>query len=217
MTAGLPLSPVLPFEKNTMFELVYPDGDYAPRIPRPSAAASELMLSGNLDTQDETFPVVEESGLVVGMASRAYCHASTMLLHPVVHLHIIDRFGRVCLQKRSTSKFIQPGRWDTSVGGHVNYGESIMEALFRESSEELGFIHYNPIHMGNYVWESDIERELVSVFAAVGNFKLHPDGNEIDEIRYWTPEEIEGAPADKFTPMFLSEFKDLKDRLLALL
>lgn len=200
-----------------MFDLIYPEGEYAPRIPRPSAAASEQMLSGNIDTQEETFPVVEPSGLVVGMASRAWCHASTMLLHPVVHLHIINRFGRICLQKRSAKKFIQPGRWDTSVGGHVSYGESIAEALFRESSEELGFVQFNPIHMGNYVWESDIERELVSVFAAVGNFDLHPDEEEIDELRYWSPEEIDAAPKDSFTPMFLSEFKDLRDRLFALL
>lgn len=200
-----------------MFELIYPDGDYAPRIPKPSAAASELMLSGNLDSQEETFPVVEQSGLVVGMASRAYCHASTMVLHPVVHLHIIDRFGRICLQKRSARKFIQPGKWDTSVGGHVSYGESIAEALFRESGEELGFVQYNPIYMGNYIWESPVERELVSVFAAVGNFKLKPDSDEIDEIRFWKPEEIDAAPKDAFTPMFLSEFADLRDRLFALL
>lgn len=40
-----------------------------------------------------------------------------MLLHPVVHLHLFNSRGELYLQKRPEWKDIQPGRWDTAVGG----------------------------------------------------------------------------------------------------
>ena len=46
--------------------------------------------------------------------------------------------GRLYLQKRSMSKDTNPGRWDTSVGGHVSAGEEVTDALLREAREELG-------------------------------------------------------------------------------
>ena len=72
---------------------------------------------------NEIFPIVTPDGVVTGSATRAECHSGSKLLHPVVHLHILSRDGRVYLQKRSMSKDIQPGKWDTAVGGHVDYGE----------------------------------------------------------------------------------------------
>ena len=195
-----------------MFELIYPV-DPAPVLPVLTAGSPR---GGRLD--GEVFPVVEESGLVVGRASRSYCHGGSRLLHPVVHLHIIDREERIYLQKRSMKKDLLPGRWDTAVGGHVDYGESLEEALFRESSEELGFREFNPIYLKSYVWESAREKELVNVFAAVGNFVLKPDLDEVSEGRYWTMSEIEtNLGKGLFTPNFEQEFKSIKDTLLALL
>ena len=52
-----------------------------------------------------------------------------MLLHPVVHLHLFNSRGELYLQKRPEWKDIQPGRWDTAVGGHVDYGETVDEKL----------------------------------------------------------------------------------------
>lgn len=57
---------------------------------------------------DELFPVVDENGDVIGSATRGECHSGSMKLHPVVHLHVIDRHGRILLQRRSPDKDIQP-------------------------------------------------------------------------------------------------------------
>lgn len=198
-----------------MFELIYPD-DIAPEIPAPdvSTASARSAASAGI-VRREMFPVILSNGEVIGRASRQYCHSGAKPLHPVVHLHILDRYGRLFLQKRSAKKDIQSGKWDTAVGGHVDYGESILEALFRESSEELGFKEYNPVWICSYEFESSIEKEMVNVFAAVGNFTLSPDH---DEVRPWSMDEIsENLGKSVFTPNFEGEFLRIKDRLSSLL
>ena len=76
-------------------------------------------------SKEELFPLVDEAGNVVGSATRKECHSGTFWLHPVVHLHVFNSKGELYLQKRSMLKDVQPGKWDTAVGGHVDFGESI--------------------------------------------------------------------------------------------
>lgn len=197
-----------------MFDLIYPL-DMPPVLPPRRAGDADAALETGCK---EMFPIVDPSGLVEGIASRQYCHSGSKVLHPVVHLHIIDRFGRLYLQKRSMKKDIQPGKWDTAVGGHVDFGETLLEALFRESSEELGLREFNPVYIESYVFESEIEKELVNVYAAVGSFTLSPDMDEVDEGRYWDIKDIEeNLGKSQMTPNFEQEFIRIKDSLLSLL
>ena len=193
-----------------MIELIYPVGAPAPLMQH---------ISTLRDTKSsEMLPVVDANGTVIGQASRSWCHSGQKLLHPVVHLHIINRMGDLYVQKRALDKELYPGRWDTAVGGHISYGEHVIEALYREASEELGFYDFNPIHLFSYVFESDVERELINVFAAVGNFDLHPDFFEVAEGRYWPMAEIEATIGKSvFTPNFEKEFQMVRQPLEALL
>ena len=111
------------------------------------------------DNNKERFPIVDEEGRVVGAATRGECHNGSKLLHPVVHLHVFNSRGEVYLQKRPEWKDIQPGKWDTSVGGHIDYGETPEQALVREVGEELGITDFVPERIGMYVFESRRERE----------------------------------------------------------
>ena len=162
--------------------------------------------------------MVEPTGEVTGRMLRSYAHGGSMALHPVVHLHIINRYGEIFLQKRSMAKKLLPGMWDTAVGGHVSYGESIQEALFREAGEELGFYEFNPISLGSYVFESPVEHEFVSIFAAVGNFDLHPVNEEVEEGRWWSEKDLAKAMGKGIlTPNFESEYRRIGSALQALL
>ena len=72
------------------------------------------------DNNQEMFPIVDEQGNITGTATRGECHSGSKLLHPVVHLHIFNANGDLYLQKRPEWKDIQPGKWDTAVGGHID-------------------------------------------------------------------------------------------------
>lgn len=193
-------------------ELIYPY-DIAPMVPAPTAESPVRELPGQ-----EYFPVVEPNGLVIGRALRRYCHSGAKPLHPVVHLHIIDRYSRIYLQQRPLTKKIQPGKWDTAVGGHVSYGELLLESLYRETSEEVGLTSFNPIHLMTYEFESDVEKELVNVYAAVGSYELTPNPDELADGRWWDLTEIdENIGKGVFTPNFESEFAMIRKSLLALL
>lgn len=160
------------------------------------------------DNQQEIFPVVDEQGVVIGKATRGECHSGSHLLHPVVHLHVFNKQGDLYLQKRPEWKDIQPGRWDTAVGGHIDYGETPEEALHREVREELGITDFTPVVIGKYVFESQRECELVYVHRTTYEGEIQPSKDELDGGRFWTKTEIrEAIGQGVLTPNFESEFQ----------
>jgi isopentenyldiphosphate isomerase/intracellular septation protein A len=159
-------------------------------------------------SREEWFPIVDEDGKLTGTAPRSVCHdGKSMFLHPVVHLHLFNKDGKIFLQKRSKNKDIQPGKWDTSVGGHIAPGETIEEALSREVREEIGFRNFEPQFVFKYVWESQRERELVFSFVTVSENIPVINSDEIDEGKFWTLDDIRNNKGRGIlTPNFEHEF-----------
>lgn len=158
------------------------------------------------DNGKEEFPVVSEDGTIVGKALRAECHGGSMLLHPVVHLHVFNSRGELYLQRRPEWKDIQPGKWDTAVGGHVDYGEEVETALRREALEELGISAFEPQFLTKYVFESERERELVYVYVTTYDGEIRPT-QELDGGRFWPLAEIATAIGNAIlTPNFEQEY-----------
>ena len=86
----------------------------------------------------EVFDIVDEDDRIIGQATRDEVHGNPGLIHRVVHILVFNRSNDIYLQKRSKNKDVQPGKWDTSVGGHVDKDESYKDAAVREMEEELG-------------------------------------------------------------------------------
>lgn len=159
-------------------------------------------------TADEWFPVVDENGYVISKALRSTCHdGMSMLLHPVVHLHLFNKKGELFLQKRASTKDLLPGYWDTSVGGHVSPDETIEDALKRETAEELGINDFKFTFINRYIWKSSRERELVYTYKCISGFIPEINMEEIDDGRFWKTDEIRSSLGSGiFTPNFEHEF-----------
>lgn len=89
------------------------------------------------DPQDELLTEVDQNNQVIGPIPRGQAHQSGVY-YRTIYVLVVDEKNRILLQKRSPTKDLYPNKWDLSVGGHVNYGDSYLETAVRELEEELG-------------------------------------------------------------------------------
>lgn len=168
----------------------------------------KLRIQRKKALKEEWVPVVTEKGEVIGKAPRSTVHRGEKILHPVIHVHFVDGQGKVLLQKRPMDKLIQPGKWDTAVGGHISAGETLEEALRRETAEETGIKLFEARLVKTYRWETDIEAELVYLFVARSREPAIIQSDEVAELRYWSKNEIDKNKSNGvFTPSFIMEYK----------
>ena len=75
---------------------------------------------------------------------------------------IRDERGRVFVHRRSVTRRLFPGIWDI-VGGHIEAGETLEEALAREIEEETGWtLRRLGARIADWEWQHDgvVRREL---------------------------------------------------------
>jgi isopentenyl-diphosphate delta-isomerase type 1 len=156
---------------------------------------------------DEFFEIVDAEDRVIGRALRSECHGNPQLIHRVAHVLVFDRQGRLLLQKRSMNKDVQPGKWDTSVGGHLDPGETYAAAAKREMLEELGIADLPLTFLYAYPMRNDFESENVATFTTCHDGPFLFSVSEIDEVRFWTAQEIDAALSSGIlTPNFEDEW-----------
>jgi len=156
---------------------------------------------------EELLDLVNERDEVTGSARRSEVHGNPALIHRVAHVMVLNDDGGIFLQKRSSAKEVEPGKWDTSVGGHVDRGETYHAAARREMAEELGITGAELRFQHKYLHRNSYESEYVATFTVVWSGKMRLNREEIDEGRFWSAAEIEAERSSGlFTPNFLDEF-----------
>ena len=158
---------------------------------------------------EEILEIVDENNNFIGTAARKECHGNPNLIHRTAHLIVVNENDEILLQKRSMDKDIQPGKWDTAVGGHFIPGENPDQAVRREMNEELGICkNSSVIFLFEMKIRNDIESENVSVYKLISNGPFVVQEEEIDEIKFWAKEElIEAFGKAVITPMCEKELK----------
>lgn len=165
---------------------------------------------------DEMFDVYDQDGCWIGVRPRKECHGNPALIHRSVHVVVFDSTGKqILLQKRSAAKDIQPGKWDTAVGGHVAAGESVEAAARRELAEELGLTTDDLELFFESTIRNSIESENVTVFKLVSDGPFEFAADEIDEVKFWPLEQFKSAAGrerNDFTPNLQVELAEIVAR-----
>ncbi|MBR2357202.1 MAG: NUDIX domain-containing protein [Lentisphaeria bacterium] len=161
---------------------------------------------------DEFFDVYNADGSWRGLFPRSQCHGDPDLIHKSVHVVVLDSTQKkILLQKRSPAKDIQPGKWDTAVGGHVAAGESVENAARRELAEELGITGEPEFFFASSI-KNELESEIVTVFKLICDGPFDFSREEIDEVQFFELAEFED-PAKRlrndFTPNLQKELADV--------
>ncbi|OHB24648.1 MAG: NUDIX hydrolase [Desulfuromonadaceae bacterium GWC2_58_13] len=159
----------------------------------------------------ELFDIVDDNDRVIGQAPRSRCHGDPRLTHRVAHVLVFNGRGDLLLQKRALTKDVQPGRWDTSVGGHLDPGENYRVAACREMEEELGIVGVPLTFLYPSRMRNDFESENVRTYLVRYDGEIRFNPEEIDEVRFWSAEEIEAAlGSGVVTPNFEQEWELFK-------
>ena len=119
------------------------------------------------DAPTDFLPLVNEQGNIVGRALHCQIHNGNKVLHPAVHLIVINT------NKETVGKYC----W------HVAFGETAEKTLKRKISD-ITSCSIKPKFKKQYIREDKNEKELVYVFTAVSDaeFLPSPDDKEWERI-----------------------------------
>ncbi len=177
---------------------------FLPKYLVPTAFRNEAVVT---DQAAELFCVVDEDDKVIGTASRQECHGNPLLIHRVAHVLVFTPTGELLLQQRSPNKDIQPGKWDTSVGGHLMPGEDYRTAAYRELEEELGICRVELSSLYKYPLRNATESENVATYSIIYDGQVKFDPKEITAVQAYSTDEIcRKLGSGLFTPNFEEEF-----------
>ena len=132
---------------------------------------------------NEIFDIVDKIDRVLGQASRFEIHEKG-LLHRSIHIFCRTGPNKWVLQRRSSQKDLDPLMWTTSCSGHVDTGESYLQAAVRECREELG-VHVSAHELSEILRLSpcfETGNEFVRVYLLQNFIHPLPDLDEISEI-----------------------------------
>ena len=128
---------------------------------------------------------------------------------------IFNGKDKMALQLRAAHDDSYPSHWDFSAGGGVDEGEEPPATAEREIKEELGVeakvMLAAVMHYTYASWKPGLEREIDAwVYVAKHDGPFRPDPNEIQEVRFFSTEEIQKRINEgwKFHPEFLCAWND---------
>ena len=110
---------------------------------------------------DEYIDIVTKEGKPTGKSQLKSVIHQKGYFHHTTHIWLYTKTGNILLAQRSVKKIICPLLWDVSVAGHVDAGETVVQAAIRETKEEIDLA----------IIESDLKK--IGVFEC---FQNYPNG-----------------------------------------
>ena len=139
---------------------------------------------------EEKIDIVTKDGEPTGqIALKSEAHKNGWY-HNTIHVWLYTKQGEILLQQRSHKKTIHPLLWDVSAAGHIDAGETFLEAAIRETKEELG-LELQPtdlnkigvaLHESSYDDGAIQDNEFHQVYIAELNVALNDLNPQEDEV-----------------------------------
>ncbi|MCK5869769.1 NUDIX hydrolase [Methylococcaceae bacterium HT4] len=156
----------------------------------------------------ELIAVVDENDQFIENQPRNKVH-QLGLRHRAVHILVFNNDQQLFLQKRSLSKDINAGLWDTSAAGHVDAGESYDVCAHRETIEELGVcVDETLTFLFKLPAIPETGMEFVQVYRCLHNGPFTLEAGEIDGGQWFNIKDISRRVSDN-DPTLTDTFKAL--------
>jgi len=167
----------------------------------------ERKIYPKIQIVDESDNLIDEVGYFEAIAMGAIRRAARVF--------VFNEVGELLIQKRS-QHVAAPLLFDHSVGGHVDEGETCVEAAEREMKEELGLVghelkviatSYRTPNFFSNIYKTVIDRSEKITF----------DPHEVESVHWMSPEEVDVLVND--TPELCTDslvliWPDIKSKLL---
>lgn len=137
----------------------------------------------------------------------------------ISRVYVFNQSGDMLVQLRSKNAKSFPGLWDQSAGGHVDVGETELQAAERELKEELGISAELELIAEGVRSDRPDDKVFSYMYRCniVDDVELNPDPEEVTDTRWLSVEDFEKEIAtypDKFVPTFLYLYKTYRDKLI---
>lgn len=141
------------------------------------------------------------------------------IVHRISRIFLFNSSGEMLIHKRSENVPV-PGKWDQSVGGHVDEGENYLQAAYRELQEELSIKNISLQEVSKFYTEEtdggDIKKRFNTLYSVEYEGRVEPNKTEVAEIKWVKVEELEDwmekRPED-FTQGFIKSLNIYQQKL----
>lgn len=113
---------------------------YEAAIKKLGRAEKQQLIAGQNPETEEYLTVLDAQGRACGKRPRHIVHQQG-LRHGVIHLWVFEMqkgIPGLWLQRRALDRPLYPGRYDLAATGHIDAGETPLDAVMREAREECG-------------------------------------------------------------------------------
>ena len=149
----------------------------------------------------EYIDVCDENGIPTGEKENIVQLHKDGKWHKVVGIIIYDKNNKILMQQRALNEKSDAGKWDIAAAGHVDSDETEIQAILRETKEEIGielsleqlelFMTYKKEVKNDKVNKKHLEYIYIAKIENIVEQNLKIQKEEVEQVKLLTIDEVE--------------------------